>query len=117
MQKPYGLTNNNGILFISNSDSNEILQYAPQSKTLDIFVHDTSDLIRPGGIGFGPENLLYVINENDSKIYRYDINKGNLLGVFADSPNSGHEPPNISLRSIVFSKNNQYMFASNPVEQ
>ena len=49
-----------GILFISNNNNNEILKYDPQTNFLNIFIQDTGELIRPGGITFGPNSNLYV---------------------------------------------------------
>ena len=112
LQKPQGLTVYDGNLFIANNNSNEILKYIPQHDSLDVFVQDTGDLIRPSGITFGPDSGLYVINENDHKVYQYDVEGGTLLRVFAESPFDSEQ--NIGLRSIVFTKNNQYMFVSSP---
>ena len=115
LQKPHGLVIKDDILFISNTDNNEILKYTPYNHDLSIFVQDTGDLIRPGGITFGPNSDLYVINENDDRVYRYDVKKGNLLGVFAESPYSiTDDSIDVGLRSIVFTRDGQYMFASNP---
>ena len=115
LQKPQGLAMRDGILFISNSDNNEILKYDPQTNTLDSFIHDTGDLIRPGGITFGPDSNLYVINENDNNVYQYDIKLGKLLGIFTEFPHSiTNDSTNATLRSIVITKNGEYLFASNP---
>ena len=115
LQTPKGLAIRGDMLFISNYDNNEILKYDPKSKTLNIFIHDTGDLIRPGGISFGPSYDLYVINENDNNVYRYNIQNGNLLEIFAKSPDLlTEDEKTIGLRSIVFTKDNKYMFASNP---
>ena len=115
LQKPHGLAMKSDMLYISNSNNNEVLKYDPQENILDIFVRDTGDLVRPGGITFGPQSDLYVINENDDRIYRYDVNMGQLLEVFTESPDFVSEDSlNVGLRSIVFSKDGQYLFASNP---
>ncbi|MDH3779992.1 MAG: glycosyltransferase [Nitrosopumilus sp.] len=115
LQKPHGLVVKDGILFISNTDNNEILKYDPYDDDLSIFVQDTGNLIRPGGITFGPNSDLYVINENDDRVYQYDVKKGNLLGVFAESPYSTTDDSmNVGLRSVVFTRDGQYMFASDP---
>ncbi len=115
LQKPQGLAMKSGMLYISNNNNNEILKYDPQSDALDSFIHDTGDLVRPGGITFGPDLDLYMINENDDRIYRYDVRMGQLLGVFTESNDLISEDPlNVGLRSIVFSKDGRHLFASNP---
>jgi sugar lactone lactonase YvrE len=82
LQKPRGLTMKDGILFVSNNSNNEILKYIPQTNVLENFIQDTGDLIRPGGITFGPNSNLYMVNENDNRVYQYDIELGQLLSVF-----------------------------------
>ena len=118
LQKPRGLTFNNadGTLFISNSNNNEILKYDPEDNSLTRFIQDTGDLVRPGGITFDSKSILYLINENDNKIYRYDIETGKLLGVFAEFPKSfTDDSSKIPLRNIVFTKDDKFLFASNPL--
>ena len=85
LQKPHGLTMKDGLLFISNSDRNEILIYDPQIDSLNTFIKDTGGLVRPGGITFGPNSDLYVINKNDNRIYQYDVKHSGLLSVFTES--------------------------------
>ncbi|NNL59283.1 MAG: glycosyltransferase, partial [Nitrosopumilus sp.] len=114
LQKPLGLTLKEDILFISNEDNNEILKYDPKNTTLDIFIRDTGDLIRPGGIAFGPNSHIYVINENDNGVYQYDVKTGSLISIFAKPPTLVKDPKNIALRSIAFTKDDKYMFLSNP---
>jgi cellulose synthase/poly-beta-1,6-N-acetylglucosamine synthase-like glycosyltransferase/DNA-binding beta-propeller fold protein YncE len=115
LQKPQGLAMKSDMLYISNNNNNEVLKYDPQKEALEIFIHDTGDLVRPGGITFGPHSDLYIVNENDDRIYRYDVRLGQLLEVFTESHDSlSEDSSNVGLRSIVFSKDGQYLFASNP---
>ncbi|MGH1569208.1 MAG: glycosyltransferase, partial [Nitrosopumilus sp.] len=114
LQKPLGLTLKEDILFISNQDNDEILKYDPKNNTLDIFIHDIGDLIKPGGIAFGPDSYIYMINEYDNGVYQYDVKTGSLLSIFAKPPPLDKDPENIALRSIVFTKDDKYMFLSNP---
>ena len=73
-------------------------------------------MVRPGGITFGPDSSLYVINQKDNSVYQYNVQTGNLVSKFTESPQSTTEDPKpISLRSIVFTKDGRYLFASNPV--
>ncbi len=115
LQKPHGLTMDDGMLFISNNNNNEILKYDPQVNEMQSFVHDTGELIRPGGITFGPSSNLFMINENDNLIYEYDVSMGQLLGVFTDSSDSMNAGlSDVGLRSIIFTKDGKYLFASDP---
>ena len=116
LQYPQGLFFYNDNLYIANSNNNEILEYDPETQTLSSFVHDFSDTIRAGGIAFDLNSVLYMINEIDNKIYKYDIKNGGLLGIFTPQihPLLIGEPSNIPLRDIVFTKKDQYLFASSP---
>ncbi|MDH3341855.1 MAG: glycosyltransferase, partial [Nitrosopumilus sp.] len=114
LQTPQGLSLKDNALFISNHNNNEILRYNLENKILDVFIHDTGDLIRPGGIAFGPYSDIYVINKNNNGVYRYDIQTGNLLSKFAESPFTIQDSNTIGLRSIIFTKDGNYLFASNP---
>ena len=115
LQTPQGLSLKDNALFISNHNNNEILRYDLENKILDVFIHDTGDLIRPGGIAFGPYSDIYVINKNNNGVYRYDIQTGSLLSQFAESPFTIEDSNTIGLRSIIFTKDGNYLFASNPV--
>ena len=113
---PKGLAINDDTLFISNNNNNEILKYVPKNNILDIHVHDIDDLVRPGGITFGPDSYLYVINQKDNSVYQYNVQTGGLVSKFTESPHSTTEDPKpISLRNIIFTKDGRYLFASNPV--
>ena len=115
LQRPQGLLIHDNSLFIANTNNNEILKYDLDSHSLNIFIYDTGDLIRPGGITFGPDSYLYVINKKNNQVYRYDVDEEQLLDVFTEKPlSSDKNPTTISLRSITFSKDGKYLFASNP---
>ena len=115
LQRPQGLLIHDNSLFIANTNNNEILKYDLDSHSLNIFIYDTGDLIRPGGIAFGPDSYLYVINKKNNQVYRYDVDEEQLLDVFTEKPlSSDKNPTTISLRSITFSKDGKYLFASNP---
>ena len=113
LQNPRGIILHDDSLYIANSENNEILKYTPTTKTLSVFVHDIGDQMRPGGITFGPDSHLYAINEIDNQVYRYDVETGSLIGVFTDLESDNVEF-DVSLRNIVFDKNDRYLFASNP---
>ena len=78
------LTLKDNSLYIANSANNEILEYSLDLNTLDVFIRDFSDHMRPGGISFGPDQNLYVINEIDNNIYRYDVEKNGLIDIFTN---------------------------------
>ena len=114
--KPIGLVMQDDFLYISNSGNDGILQYDPVQNTLNDFVKDTRDLMRPGEITFGPDGDLFVINENDNGIYRYNIDDGSIK-IFTTSFFSTikHESKN-NMRDIIFNKDHTRLFATVPTE-
>jgi cellulose synthase/poly-beta-1,6-N-acetylglucosamine synthase-like glycosyltransferase/sugar lactone lactonase YvrE len=115
LQNPQGLTIHNDALYISNKDNLEVLKYEPQTKTMVNFIYNAIDPIKPGGITFGPDHSLYVINENNYNVYRYDFKKGEMLDVFTNLQHSQNEDiTNVKPRNIVFTKDEKYLFASSP---
>ena len=70
------------LLYVANSANNEVLTYSLTAQSLDVFTSDFSEQLRPGAIAFGPENDLYMIDELDNSIYRYNANNGELMGLF-----------------------------------
>ena len=71
-----------GNLYVSSSDSNQILRYNGQSgRFIDVFAE--AGLSAPGNLQFGPDQMLYVCNKNTGEVFRFDPKDNSSLTVFA----------------------------------
>jgi cellulose synthase/poly-beta-1,6-N-acetylglucosamine synthase-like glycosyltransferase/6-phosphogluconolactonase (cycloisomerase 2 family) len=125
---PRGLffNNNDGFLYIANSNNDEILRFDPREKSLNIFSNIAGGSITTGGIAFDSDQRLFVINEDNNDIYQYDVDESKFLDLFTNFDDSFSEyvsngivsdnltSDNTKLKNIVFTKNDEFLFASDP---
>ena len=125
---PRGLffDNTHGFLYIANSDNNEILKFDPNTKSLTVFSKISGGSITPGGIAFDSTENFFIINENNNDIYRYDFADNKFLDVFVEFENAVFEYVgngindddgylNTKLTNIIFTHDDEFLFASDPV--
>jgi WD40 repeat protein len=89
-------------LFVSSSTAGEVLRFdsfTAEYKGVFIKAHE-GGLVRPGALGFGPDNYAYVADGGSNRILKYDRD-GNFVEVFADGETSDLNGPAM----IVFDKN------------
>jgi cellulose synthase/poly-beta-1,6-N-acetylglucosamine synthase-like glycosyltransferase/DNA-binding beta-propeller fold protein YncE len=125
---PKGLffNNSDGFLYIANSNNDEILKFDPREKSLNIFSNIAGGSITTGGIAFDSDEYLFVINEDNNDIYQYDVDERKFLDVFINFNDSFSEylsegilstdliTDDIKLKNIVFTQNDEFLFASDP---
>jgi cellulose synthase/poly-beta-1,6-N-acetylglucosamine synthase-like glycosyltransferase/sugar lactone lactonase YvrE len=109
LNMPRGLVIHNELMYIVNQDSNEILIQSlngdKHSSISDEQIH-----IRPGGITFDRDSNLYVTSLENNLIYKYDIDDGDLLGVF--SKYQDKTLFNDGLKNLVFSNDKKELYVT-----
>ena len=121
LESPYGLALQDNHLFVSNIESNIILKFNVDDYSSEIFHSGSFGVLGPLEITFGSDGNLYVISERTHEIFRYDVDSGDLLGIFSFSPFLFNDDdtivkPSGQLQDMVFSPDGKYLHVTSMYE-
>jgi DNA-binding beta-propeller fold protein YncE len=90
-----GLVFHDGLLYVSNGGSNNVLRYDPSDGTFagTFVTTGAGGLSNPHSLRFGPDGHLYVASRDDDTVKRYDGTTGAPLGDFVAAGADGLDQP------------------------